>query len=179
MHSPGKGCHALASDEPTNHSLRQPEQCMQHISPGAVQRAPDVPITRSLIDQGRPRLVLTCLFELQGQHYLLLVDYCSNFFELARFGPNTRATCVIDAMRSQLARHGSAEVLVSDNGPQFSCREFRTFTQLWYIEHATSSPRCPQNNGQAVRAIGTVKNLMKNEESFGRWKRNPLGIAEL
>ena len=54
------------------------------------------------------------LFELQGQHYLLLVDYYSNFFELARLGSNTRATCVIDAMRSQFARHGSSEVLVSD-----------------------------------------------------------------
>ena len=38
------------------------------------------------------------LFELQGQHYLLLVDYYSNFFELARLGSNTRATCVIDAV---------------------------------------------------------------------------------
>ena len=101
------------------------------------------------------------LFELQGQHYLLLVDYYSNFFELARLGSNTRATCVIDAMRSQFARHGSPELLVSDNGPQFSCREFRTFTQLWDIEHVTSSPRYPQSNGQAERAIGTVKNLMK------------------
>ena len=98
---------------------------------------------------------------LQGQYYLLLVDYYSNFFELARLGSNTHATYVIDAIRSQFARHGSHDVLVSDNGPQFSCREFRTFTQLWDIEHVTSSPRYPQSNGQAERAIGTVKNLMK------------------
>ena len=107
------------------------------------------------------------LFELQGQHYLLLVDYYSNFFELARLGSNTRAMCVIDAMRSQFARHGSPEVLVSDNGPQFACREFRTFTQLWDIEHVTSSPRYPQSNGQAERAIGTVKNLMKKAMEDG------------
>ena len=75
--------------------------------------------------------------------------------------------CVIDAMRSQFARHGSPEVLVSDNDPQFSCREFRTFTQLWDIEHVTSSPRYPQSNGQAERAIGTVKNLMKKELEDG------------
>ena len=80
------------------------------------------------------------LFELQGQHYLLLVDYYSNFFKLARLGSNIRATRVIDAMRSQFARHGSLEVFVSDNGPQFSCREFRTFIQLWDIDHVTSSP---------------------------------------
>ena len=126
----------------------RPEQCNEPLMPHAV---PDRPWAKVGAD----------LFELQGQHYLLLVDYYSNFFELARLGSNTRATCVIDAMRSQFARHGSPEVLVSDNGPQFWCREFRTFTQLWDIEHVTSSPRYPQSNGQAERAIGTVKNLMK------------------
>ena len=105
--------------------------------------------------------VVADLFELQSQHYLLFVDYYSNFFELARLGSNMHAMCVIDAMRSQFARHGSPEVLVSDNGHQFSCREFRTFTQLWSIDHVTSSPRYPHSNGQAERAIGTVNNLMK------------------
>ena len=118
----------------------RPEQCKEPLMPHAV---PD-----------RPR-------ELRGQHYLLLIDYYSNIFELARLGSNTRAMCVIDAMQSQFARHGSPEVLVSANGPQFACREFRTFTQLWDIEHVTSSPRYPQSNGQAERAIGTVTNLMK------------------
>ena len=80
------------------------------------------------------------LFELQGQHYLLFVDYYFNFFELTLLGSNTSATCDIDAVRSQLARHGSPEVLVSNNGPQFSGGEFRTFTQLWDIEHVTSRP---------------------------------------
>ena len=127
----------------------RPEQCKEPLMPHAV---PDRPWAKVGAD----------LFELQGQHYLLLVDYYSNnFFELVRLGSNTRATCVIDAMRSQFARHGSPEVLVSDNGPQFSCREFRTFTQLWDIEHVTSNPRYPQSNGQSERAIGTVKNLMK------------------
>ena len=66
------------------------------------------------------------MFELKCLHYLLLTDYYLNFFELARLGTNTRATCVIDALGTQFARHGSPEVLVSDNGPQFSCMEFRT-----------------------------------------------------
>ena len=94
------------------------------------------------------------------QHYLLLVDYYySNFFELAQLGSNTDATCVIDAKRSQFTYHGSPELLASDNGNQFSCREFRKFTQLWDIEHATSSPRYPQSNGQAERATRSVNNI--------------------
>ena len=126
----------------------RPEQCKEPLMPHAV---PDQPWAKVGAD----------LFELQGQHYLLFVGYYSNFFELARLGSNTSATRDIDAMRSQLARHGSPEVLVSNNDPQFSGGEIRTFTQLWNIEHVTSSPRYPQSNGQAERTIGTVKNLMK------------------
>ena len=95
------------------------------------------------------------------QHYLLLVDYYySNFFELAQLVSNTHATCVIDAKRSQFAYHGSPELLASDNGHQFSCREFRKFTQLWDIEHVTSSPRYPQSNGQAEWTTRSVNNML-------------------
>ena len=83
-----------------NHQITdyvQPVQCVQSISSRAVQGAPDA-------SRGSDRpwaKVGADLFELQGQHYLLLVDYYSNFFELARLCSNTRATCVIDAMRGR------------------------------------------------------------------------------
>ena len=41
LHSSGKGCRVLASDEPANHRLRQPVQYVKHISSGSVQGAPD------------------------------------------------------------------------------------------------------------------------------------------
>ena len=142
----------------------RPEQCKEPLMPHAVP--------------GRQwAKVGADLFELQGQHYLLFVNYYSNFFDLARLCSNTRATCVIDAMRAQFARHGSPEVLGSNNGHQFLCREFRTFTQLWDIEHVTSSPRYQQSNVQVERAIGTAKNMMKKALEDG--VRHPVGIAEL
>lgn len=126
----------------------RPDQCKEPMLPH------DVP--------GRPwAKVGADLFELHGQHYLVLVDYYSNFFELMRLTSSTRAKCVIDAMRSQFARHGSPELLMSDNGPQFSCGEFQEFAKKWDIEHITSSPRYAQSNGQVERAVGTVKNLVK------------------
>ena len=50
---------------------------------------------------------------------------------------------VIDAMGSQFARHGVPELVMSDNGSQFSCGEFREFAQIWDFEHITRSPRYP------------------------------------
>ena len=50
---------------------------------------------------------------------------------------------------------------MTDNGPQFDSREFEEFTTKFGIKHETSSPRYPQANGQAERAVQTMKNLMK------------------
>ena len=96
-----------------------------------------------------------------------MVDYFSNFFELMRLSSSTRTKCVIDAMRSQFARHGVPEVVMSDNGPQFSCGVFREFAQRWDFEHVTSSPRYAQSSGHVERAIGTVKNLVKKAMEDG------------
>ena len=84
-----------------------------------------------------------------------------------RLSSSTRTKCVIDAMRSQFARHGVPEVVMSDNGPQFSCGKFREFAQRWDFENITSSPRYPQSNGQVEPAIGTVKNLVKKAMEDG------------
>ena len=66
----------------------RPEPCNEPLMPHAV---PDRPWAKVGAD----------LFELQGQHYLILVDYYYNCFELARLGSNTRTMCGIDAMRSR------------------------------------------------------------------------------
>jgi len=135
-------------------NTHKPEQCKEPMTPHNV---PDRPWAKVGAD----------LFELHGQHYLLLVDYYSNYFELMRLTSSTRAKSVIDAMRSQFARHGIPEVLMSDNGPQFSCSEFRVFAESWDFEHITSSPRFPQSNGQVERAIATVKNLVNKATDDG------------
>ncbi|KAK2184104.1 hypothetical protein NP493_283g06029 [Ridgeia piscesae] len=129
-------------------NMRRPEQCKEPMVPHVV---PGRPWAKDGVD----------LFELQGQHCLLLVDYFSNFFELMRLSSSTRTKCVIGAMRSQF------KVVMSDNGPQFSCGEFREFAQKWDFEHVTSSPRYHQSNGQVERAIGTVKNIVKKAMEDG------------
>ena len=53
--------------------------------------------------------------------------------------------------------------MVSDNGPQFRSKEFQEFAKEYGLrfKHFTSSPDYPKANGEAERAIQTVKNLWR------------------
>ena len=56
---------------------------------------------------------------------------------------------------------GVPKEFVSDNGPQYSSKEFKQFTDEWGIKHNPSSPLFPKSNGLAERNIQTIKNLIK------------------
>ena len=58
------------------------------------------------------------------------------------------------------ARHGMLVTLMSDNGPQFSSKEFKDFATTYCFQHITSSPHFPQSNGLAERTVRTVKKLL-------------------
>ncbi|WP_419642208.1 integrase catalytic domain-containing protein [Thiolapillus sp.] len=64
-------------------------------------------------------------------------------------------------MKAIFARQGIPEVVISDNGPQFNSRDFVKFSETYGFTHLTSSPLHPQGNGEAERAVQTVKKLPK------------------
>ena len=101
------------------------------------------------------------LFTLKGVHYLVIVDYFSRYPEVVKLSTTTSQS-VIKAMKSMFARFGIPEIVVSDNGPQYSSQEFADFSKSYRFGHTTSSPHYPQSNGQAERTVKTVKKLLKD-----------------
>ncbi|TWW58996.1 Retrovirus-related Pol polyprotein from transposon 17.6 [Takifugu flavidus] len=71
---------------------------------------------------------------------------------------------VMEKLKAIFSRHGVAEVLVTDGGPQFVSAEFADFAREYEFQHVTSSPRYPQGNAEAERAVGTVKSLLRKGE---------------
>ena len=104
------------------------------------------------------------LFMWKNSHYLLIIDYFSRYIEIAKLNSESSA-CVIKHMKSIFARHGIPQEVVSDNGPQYSSREFSMFAKEYGFVHCTSSPRYPQSNGEAERGVQTVKSLLKKTEN--------------
>jgi transposase InsO family protein len=107
----------------------------------------------------------TDLFELNGQHYLIMVDYYSRFPEVIKM-TSTTSTSVITAMKSIFSRHGIPRILISDNGPQYSSMEMQLFAEKYGFKHITSSPYYPQSNGLAERTVKTVKQLLQETDDM-------------
>ncbi|XP_046378261.2 uncharacterized protein K02A2.6-like [Haliotis rufescens] len=97
---------------------------------------------------------------MDGREYLVVADYYSRYFEVALL-TNTKASTVITHIKSIFGRHGVPMRVVSDNGPQYACAEFKTFSDKWKFEHITSSPLYPQANGLAEKTVQTLKQLLR------------------
>ena len=125
----------------------------QHAEPLLSSGFPDYPWQRVASD----------LFEWKKSKYLLVMDYYSRCIEIARL-PNATSSDVISHMKSLFARHGVPESLTSDNGPQYAADQFKSFPKEYGFTHLTSSPRYPQANGFAERAVRTVKSLLTKSD---------------
>ncbi|XP_037568164.1 uncharacterized protein K02A2.6-like [Dermacentor silvarum] len=103
------------------------------------------------------------LFHLNGQDYVLLVDYRSGFSEVISLR-STTAPAVINVIKSVFTRHGIPKLVRSDNGPQFAATEFSAFANSYGFRQVTSSPHFPHSNGEVERMVRTVKDLLRKED---------------
>ena len=63
----------------------------------------------------------------------------------------------IEHLRTLFATHGLPEVLITDNGTQFTSTEFEEFVRKNGIQHVQVPPYHPSSNGMAKRTIRTLK----------------------
>mgnify|MGYP000297765717 CR=1 FL=1 len=66
-----------------------------------------------------------------------------------------------EILLSLFARWGLPKQVVTDNGPQLTSDELRSFMKRNGVKHIFTSPFHPATNGAAERSVGVLKNSIK------------------
>ncbi|KAI4887128.1 hypothetical protein NFI96_019030, partial [Prochilodus magdalenae] len=109
----------------------------------------------------------TDLFSFDNKDYLITVDYYSNFWEIDYLS-DTKSTTVIRKLKAHFARQGIPDIVISDNGPQYTSQEFQRFSERWEFLHKTSSPGHPQSNGKAESAVKNSQETFEQSQMAGQ-----------
>ena len=131
------------------------EVCLTHRDSNAKE-----PLMPHEVPQGPYQKLGSDIFSFKGKNYLLTSCYYSRFFEIDDL-PDMRAETVIQKLKVHMARNGICQVLISDNGPSYSCQAFSDFARDWGFIHQTSSPYHPISNGHSEVMVGVAKKILK------------------
>lgn len=114
---------------------------------------PDRPFSRVHIDLFGPLAT--------GETILGIVDAFSNWPELYVLDEGTETKDVIAALDDLFGRFGSADRVVSDNGPQFVSWEFDNYMSSKGIKHHLITSYFPQANATIERFFRNLKKFVK------------------
>ena len=116
---------------------------------------PDRPWYRLHVDFAGP---------LHGRMWLVVVDAYSKYPEVVPM-PHATSSATVQALRTIFCRFGLPVQLVSDNGTQFTDREFQDFLHKNGISHFRIAPHHPASNGEAERFVQTLKRAIAKAKS--------------
>lgn len=131
-------------DAQIEQKVKHCEQCaLQQRSPASVPlhpwEWPNRPWSRIHIDYAGPLL---------GKMFLVVIDAHSKWMDVLPV-PSATTCSTISVLRTVFATHGLPDILVSDNGAEFTSGEFGVFLKRNGIRHLTSAPYHPATNGLA------------------------------
>ena len=102
-------------------------------------------------------------FELDNEHYVVVVDAYSGYMDFARL-KNLSGKALIEVLRPIFATHGAPAEMITDNGSNYVSREFQEFAREWEFLHVLSSPHHKKSNGRAEVAVKVMKKLLKKSK---------------
>ncbi|XP_064469922.1 uncharacterized protein K02A2.6-like [Ornithodoros turicata] len=122
-------------DEDIEQSVKSCTECQstRHAPPRAPihpWEVPHSPWSRLHVDFAGP---------FHGQSFLLVADAYSKWLEV-KLMPSTSAEATVNALQEIFATHGIPDVVVSDNGPQFTSAHFQTFLRRNAIRQILVAP---------------------------------------
>lgn len=93
---------------------------------------------------------------------LIIVDVYSKWLEV-KIASSTTTSATAAILEEVFAAYGFPVTIVTDNGPQFTAAEFKSFLHQNAVKyHKKTAPYHPAANGQAELCVQTVKDALKN-----------------
>ena len=83
---------------------------------------------------------------------------------------NPMSEIIIKFLYELFARFGIVDLIVIDNGSQFTSKDFKEFCEIYQIKHITTTPFHPWSNSQAERFMDTLKRALK-KLALCLWKK--------
>ncbi|XP_018493986.1 uncharacterized protein K02A2.6-like [Galendromus occidentalis] len=123
---------------------------------------PEYPWQRLAIDIRGPDSTLGSQFRFA----IAVIDYHSKWAEVELVNEVTTSR-VISFLRRIFNREGVPETLVSDNGVQFTSREFNEFLQEYGVKHYKSPNYHPRANGLIERFNRTLGHMLATAKMAG------------
>ena len=110
-------------------------------------------------------LLATDFFTWDKSEYVIIVDYqifrgCKTARHQEHHGYNPRKVCICTTC--------IPSEVISDNGPEYSSKEFESFAKSWVFKHTITSTLNPQANGLVEKAVQTVKSLLTKVKQDSR-----------
>ncbi|EGT56984.1 hypothetical protein CAEBREN_22921 [Caenorhabditis brenneri] len=91
-----------------------------------------------------------------GLWFLVVVDAKSKYAEV-KLTRSISAVATVDLLDEVFSVHGYPELIVSDNGTQFTSQFFQDMCTSYGISHKTTAVYYPRSNGAAERFVDTLK----------------------
>ena len=104
--------------------------------------------------------------ELPNKDYLLLITDDYSRYPVVDIVKSTSAIAVISKLDKVFSEFGIPDTVRSDNGPQFTGKEFTLFTEG--LKHRKITPRWPRAKGEVERFVRTVKKVIKTVKTENR-----------
>ncbi|XP_061715536.1 uncharacterized protein K02A2.6-like [Cydia pomonella] len=118
---------------------------------------PELPIySWSIPEKVWERIHIDFAGPFEGTYWLVLSDALSKWIEIKPM-KNITTSKLCTVLDDIFCTFGLPEIIVSDNGPQFTSSEFKQYCKNQGILHIRSSPYHPRTNGLAERLVRTFK----------------------
>ena len=111
------------------------------------------------------RIHVDFLGPVNGHMFMIVVCAYSKWPEVIVKNEGVTASQTIEALRSLFAIWSLPLHLHSDNGVQFTSKQFELFMKANGIHHTTSAVYHPSSNGQAERFVATFKRALKTMDA--------------